>query len=260
MTARHSFLLSSMLACLLSPVVLASGIQPAAYLQMVLPSGEVGAVYLTVDSFDPEGGANVTASLFETADGDRLLELDTLDRDKGLLVQRLEHPSSGWWVELELDFGFRNLGSPLDYADPMDWSIALRDRERQEKAPLTVTVHSSDGRLVHWIEPYGEPEEGDRARKAALAELAAAFSSEPIPEATQAALRALDRFRSTQDRPRLTADKLFTPVWDALSVASDFTAERSTKGQVVKLDYQGEDFARLLNAIRRDVRRFRQSD
>jgi len=256
MILRRAFTLSALAALFASLASLAGAetIVPVAYVELIQSDGSPAGEYLVIDSFDPETGPLFTAGLLEAPGGHRLLQTDRMDRDNGLRIQRLEDLGSGWWAELELDFGFKNLGSPLDYADPMEWSMAARDRARSERATTTYTIRFSDGRSARWTKPYGEAAEGEKNREAALVDLAASLTEAKLPDSTVTALETLATLQASDNHPELAADKLFGFLWLAYSAATETSAKPGASERSFTVRKTEHDPGRLLKIIQKNTR------
>lgn len=130
--------------------------------------------------------------LLETKEGYRAHLRWAMDRDKGVTTCRFVDLHSGWWIELQSDFGVRNLGGPEDYHDSMEWIVALNERNKRERPTMTYTLTTSDGAHAEWSEPWEVPEdEAEKARTAALAGFAADLVQSKVPASAVAEFELL---------------------------------------------------------------------
>lgn len=254
MTTRQlcSGVLWSLAVIVIAAGAMATEIVPVAEVELRLDEGAVVGHYLVADGFDRKDGPTLTAAVLESTSGVRLLETDRIDRENGQAIQRLEDLASGWWAELVHDFGFRNLGGPEDYADPVEWMIAIRDREAQERAPSTYTFRLSDGRVFEWVVPYGEKELGEARREETLASLAASLTQERPPSTTQRGVELLMYLQGEDAAPRLTAERLVEELWRAFQAADLPRSPQVDSLQVVRTARSAEH-DRLIKVVKRNL-------
>lgn len=191
---------------------------PIYHARVVDSEGRTIAEYVLADDNGSEPPE--VLGILETAEGYRAYVSYAFDVDRGIVTQRFTDLHSGWWVELQHDYGMRNLGRASDYVDPMEWTLVLNDRLAREKAPSTYTLLTSDGAGAEWVEPWGEPEEGRDARLTALAAFATSLVDSPMPGSAKVQLRLLLQMLDSEAGARLSnASHLLETVERVLAVA-----------------------------------------
>lgn len=191
-----------LLVLLLLPALVAAAetVVPLKLLSVAGPEGEAGGELLLMQRLESADSPSATIAIVTTQEGHRGELTFVFDPGEGSSTQRFVDLSTGWWAELEHDFGFSNLGTVEDYGNSSDWLEANYDRLRQERAPSTFRLTTSEG-SVEWIEPWEEPEEAERNQRAALAELASDVVASEPPASALAELAVLAvMIRADQDR------------------------------------------------------------
>lgn len=223
---------------------------PAYHVEVVDENGNLLGEYLSADDHDSTPAA--VLGLLKTRDGHAAQLRFTIDREEGIVTRRFLDLHSGWWIELRHDFGIRNLGGPEDFADPMQWMVAIQERQIRERPVATYTLATSDGAHAAWTKAWQAAEaEVEAARTDALASLAADLAKREFPGSTLAELKLLATIAESEERDELSA---FADLIEHLLLvvrAVRGTGIEAEKGQV-EVSFAGErpeDVNRLMKTL-----------
>jgi hypothetical protein len=194
---------------------------PLNYLTVKDEQGQVRATAVVLQQLETETAPSAALLLIMTEQGDRAELTATFDPKRGVATSILTDLSSGWWFELERDFGMPNMGEVDDHASTSDWLAANLDRLREQKPPSTYTLRSVGGFTSQWVKRWKQPEEEERGEESTTASLAAQMAERQVPDSLLSTAAVLAFLMRSDSQVRLSEYlKLSQVVGRAVSAAT----------------------------------------
>lgn len=245
---RQRNLLALAVAILLAMPATAVDLVPIRHSVLTDERGNTIAELLTADRFESAESPGAVFALLETADGTRSLVFHSLDTEAGVTSERLDDLSSGWGVELTVDYGYAGMGSADEFADSWAWVAAQEERREMLRTPTTYQLTTTDGISETWEEPYRNEKAATEARTDALARFATRLIERRPPASSFALVRAHESFVESDTLGETdVAKKLIRMLVRTFrSIEPEWATEGRTVVKGVKPDEQTQRLAKML--------------